>query len=191
MNIGVDCDDVLAQLYPAFFLYHNVIYGTTFTLEKTKKYYLWETYPFSYDHFLEEMQNFIHQYGHKLLTLPNSNPTLQKLSDNNTLYVITSRPNEYKNLTLDWINTHYPGIFNDVFFGNSFSPSGPTISKSQFCEDLSIDILIEDALHNAEECAEKCEVLLLDYPWNSNSKHPSIQRVSNWNQILEHIELKY
>ena len=61
--------------------------------------------------------------------------------------------------------------------------------KDEICNDLNLDLIIEDSPYYSKNCAEKgIKVLLLDKPWNQNCEHENIIRVNNWKEVLEKIK---
>ncbi len=49
------------------------------------------------------------------------------------LVVVTSRQHAIQDLTLDWIDRNFPGIFQEVFFGNHWALEGVATKKSDIC----------------------------------------------------------
>ena len=77
--------------------------------------------------------------------------------------------------TVEWIETHFPGIFQDIHFGNHWAKEGKSVSKSEICKRIGASCLIDDNPGYALECAEKgIDVLLydwnLDYPWSKTEE---------------------
>ena len=112
---------------------------------------------------------------------------LEKLKNKNKIYVITARGERAKEITEKWIGNNYPNIFDKIYFTNQFSQTGVKTTKAIVCDDLDIDIFIEDSLDFALECAKpNRKVFLLDYPWNKTDKLPNgVTRVYSWKEIFE------
>jgi hypothetical protein len=49
------------------------------------------------------------------------------------LVVVTSRQHVIQDVTLDWLDAHFPGLFSEVYFGNHFALQGASRSKSDIC----------------------------------------------------------
>jgi len=62
--------------------------------------------------------------------------------------------------------------------------------KSDLCLKLGVEVLVDDCLEFAEECADKgIKVLLLDSPWNQTDSLPkNVKRMKNWDEIVAHIK---
>ena len=80
-----------------------------------------------------------------------------------------------------------PSASERLCFGNHYSLDGISITKKRICNNLGIDILIEDSIEYALECMnDKRSVFLLDCLWNQRSDLPqSIKRYMNWDEIAE------
>ena len=103
------------------------------------------------------------------------------------LYIVTAR---HFSLTFStWIRIYknYKSIFDGIKFANSFTKSRFSKKKSEICKKLWADIIIEDNLENAIECAnEGIKVYLIDKPWNQaydKKKHKWIIKVNSWSEI--------
>lgn len=93
------------------------------------------------------------------------------MKERHDLVVVTSRQHIIRDETLEWIDTHFPGIFSDIHFGNHFAKSGQSRKKSEICEQVGADVLIDDNPRYAHECASSgMHVLLFNwkkqYPWS-------------------------
>lgn len=141
--------------------------------------------------------------------------TLRAHADHCRYVVVTSRQHSIAKQTLEWLSTHYPGIFADVLFGNHWGPSGTTKrTKLDMCRAAGATLLIDDSPAYAAEVASAGITALLfgDYPWNRGDRHeplvlppgggsgaaallpaagateglpPLVHRVSSWAQVSE------
>ncbi|URE37902.1 5' nucleotidase, deoxy (Pyrimidine), cytosolic type C protein (NT5C) [Musa troglodytarum] len=110
-------------------------------------------------------------------------------------FFILSRQNAIKNHTLEWIEKHYPGLFQEIHFGNHFALDGVSRPKSEICKSLGAHVLIDDNPKYALECAEVgIRVLLFDYhnsyPWckaGSATSHPMVTKVHNWQEVEQQL----
>jgi len=101
------------------------------------------------------------------------------------LHVVTARHFLLRFATWVWLYINYKHIFDSVEFANFFTRF--STKKSEICKKLWANIIIEDNLENAIECAnEWIKVYLIDKPWNQNydkKKHKWITKVSSWSEI--------
>jgi uncharacterized HAD superfamily protein len=101
------------------------------------------------------------------------------------LHVVTARHFLLRFATWIWLYLNYKHIFDSVEFANFFTRF--STKKSEICKKLWADIIIEDNLENAIECAnEWIKVYLIDKPWNQaydKKKHKWIIKVNSWSEI--------
>ncbi|KAJ8621245.1 hypothetical protein MRB53_029774 [Persea americana] len=127
--------------------------------------------------------------------IPGAHHALKRLSSFCSLSVVTSRQNAIKDHTIEWIEKHYPGVFQEIHFGNHFALDGQSRPKSEICRSLGAQVLIDDNPRYAIECAEAgIKVLLFDYndsyPWcktGSGTPHPLVTKVYNWHEVERHL----
>jgi len=195
MKIGVDIDDTLLDFIGTYAIFHNEIYKTNLKKEdfktysfnpvggRTTKQAVNTVKQFYKTDFFKEMQPF-----------PGAVGVLQKLKENNKLFIVTSRPHNMKEETSEWVLKYFPNIFSDIFFSSNHytkaKNSGRT--KAEICCDLEVSLLIDDSLAYAKQCIEKgINVFLFgdNNPWNQNhEEHENITRVKDWNEIMEKLK---
>lgn len=123
--------------------------------------------------------------------IPGAQQALENLSKVCNMSIVTSRQYAIQDHTIQWIETHFPGLFQKIHFGNHFALNGKSISKSEICRSLGAEVLIDDNPTYAIECAEAgIKVLLFDYensyPWSKTelvNGHPLVTRVHNWGEV--------
>lgn len=69
-------------------------------------------------------------------TIPGASDALLRLRDSCDLVVVTSRQHIIQEATLEWIDKHYPSIFQEVYFGNHFALEGVSRKKSDICRSV-------------------------------------------------------
>lgn len=192
MKIAIDLDEVLAEYLASFLEFHNKKHGTDL-----KKHHFSKTYKVEevLGETEEEMTERIYHFYKtedfkKIKPSAGSIKAIQKLKKNHELFIVTSRQNHVSAPTIEWINKHFPDSFSGILFGNHFSKEGPAKAKSEICKEIGAEILIDDSLDYAKECAGKgIKVLLFDHPWNQAETLPkNIQRVYSWQEILKIIK---
>lgn len=123
--------------------------------------------------------------------IPGALEALTRMRSSHDLVVVTSRQHVIQDATLEWIDRHYEGVFEEVYFGNHFALEGVSRRKSEICKSINASVLIDDNPGYAVECAEAgINVLLYDwnlaYPWSKLDKgkmHPLITIVRNWEEV--------
>lgn len=135
---------------------------------------------FKSDHFSEGIE-----------VIPGAFESLRRLKDGHELVVVTSRQHVIREPTLEWIDRHFPSIFDAVHFGNHFALEGTSRKKSEICHAVGAQVLIDDNPNYAMECAAAgIHVLLYDwehgYPWSKTANgpvHERITRVRDWQEV--------
>lgn len=190
MVIGIDFDDVLADTVGQLIEFHNDVYGTTLTRDQFHSPRWWEVWGGTRDQSVKKFFEFKDTSHFKnVQPVEYAIDAIDELSKNHTLVVITSRQIEFVEETNDWIKKHFPNKFKDIFLANHahWALSGESTTKLEICKKEQVNILIEDNLEYAEECAEEgIQVLLLDTPWNQGKLPDNVYRVHSWKEIVTH-----
>ena len=194
MNIGVDIDEVLAELTEAFLGYHNSLYGT-----KLKKK---DMFSYSYHEVIgekeeETRQKLLHFFNsdffHNIKTVQGAQKAIALLAKEHKLSIITARPHFIRQQTEYLIENNFPTYFTSITLTNQWHGRGAKRSKSEVCKEMNVSIMIDDSLHHALDCASQgVYVLLMDinYPWNQTSEKlpENIKRVHSWKEIVAEIK---
>lgn len=173
--IGIDCDDVLSETMCE-------ILKTSFFVEKGIKredlicYNLWENPKLGLN-FEEAKQVFSDFFDSEQYR--NAQPmkwAREKLelrkAQGHQLILVTGREISFKERTVQWVNQHFPLLFDDFLFSNH--NTGDKIPKSELCKQLGIQVMVEDYWDFALEVSQKWILcFLLDKPWG---------RSPNWEQ---------
>ncbi len=189
MIIGVDVDDVLADFMNSMIKYHNDRYDTNYSREDFRSYNLWKTLGGNEEDAVKKIYDFYHtSHFDNISPTEGSQDAVEKLSKNNTLRVITSRPHDIHDQTLSWLDRYFLGKFEEAHFTNEWAGGiGKPTRKKDVCLEHNVDILIEDSLAYANECvSNRTRVYLMDRPWNqSENLSKKITRVYSWEDILD------
>lgn len=183
MNIGVDIDGVLADSLSTWVAEMNRYFC------KEKKLHDCVVYQFEkiYDVTWEEMDFFFRTYQDRLLSglecLPEASIYMKKLNSLHNIYLITARPEEFRDLTESWLKE------KDIPYKSLIMTDYQ--DKTPFCKALNLDLFIEDSLQNALTVSKlEIPVLLFDAPYNQSILPDNVIRVFNWSQIFTIIEGK-
>lgn len=189
MNIGVDMDSVIAEIIRPIDAFHNRVYNTRFEYDNHNTYDLQALWACS----KEEMYNRIFEFYHSpefLNTKPieGSQKGIQELSKLHNLHLITARPHDIEQKTEQWLNTFFPQQFTSITHTNLISKNGKGIGlkKSTIGKRLKIDIMIDDHIPYALDCAEhEIYTLLFRAPWNERTivSHPHLKKVATWTEV--------
>jgi len=187
MRIGIDVDEVLADLMNPLVRFHNENYETNLSRKHFKTFNLWETWGGTEEDAKQKVYDFFQSgYFRNIKPVENSQESINILSKKNNLVIVTSRPDYIKEKTLSWIKENFQDCFLDVYFTSEWSNNGKT-RKTDICKKINTNFMIEDDLNKSIEIAKiGINVLLFDCPWNKSPNLPkNITRIYNWNEILQ------
>ncbi|KAJ8543048.1 hypothetical protein K7X08_005571 [Anisodus acutangulus] len=191
--VAVDVDEVLGNFVSALNEFVADRYSAYHSVSEYHVYEFFKIWKCSRDEADIRVHEFFKTSYFKtgIRPIPGARQTLQKLSRFCNLSIVTSRQNAIKDHTIEWIERHYPGLFQDMHFGNHFALNGQSIAKSDMCRSLGATVLIDDNPRYAIECAQVgIKVLLFDYensyPWSKSESlngHPMVKKVHNWGEV--------
>lgn len=198
--VAVDMDDVLSETNQAVADWHNDAYGTNLDLSQFYYYYYWKNPGWGTpDETFRKVEEFYATDRlDKAKPVPGALEALKKLKEMGfRLVVVTARQRRELDRSVRWIETHYPGIFDDMICtGQSQETLAEEhevltkLSKADVCKKLNAKFLVDDSLENALKCVthpEPTPVLLFgDNAWNQReSKYTNIKDELSFAQRLE------
>jgi len=193
MNIGVDIDEVLAELTEAFLEYHNRTYGTSFKKKDMFSYSYHEVIGGTEEETRQKLLAFFNtDFFRNIKTVEGAKEAIALLAKKHQLSIITARPHFIRQQTEHLIESHFPKYFSSIILTNQWHGIGAKRSKSEVCKERKVSIMIDDSLHHAKDCAAQGIYVLLmdiDYPWNQATELPeNIKRVHSWEEIVTEID---
>src|SRR5579859_1774773 len=128
--IAVDFDDTLSYTNRTICDWHNKTYGTNLSLDQFHSYYYWKNPGWGNP---REAVNKVKAF----LTSPAASDippiegaqrgTRRLKEAGYTLVVITARMHEVAESSVEWLEKHFPGIFDTIYFTSAFqAPEGET-----------------------------------------------------------------
>jgi len=189
MNIGVDMDSVIVDIMGPLDLFHNRAYKTNLKYDDHRIYDLSTVWLCSKEEVGKRIYEFY--YSPEFLSvkpIAHSQEKLRELSKLHNLHLITSRPSEIEEMSKKWLHTYFPHIFTSVHHTNQATKNKKeeTHKKSAIAKKLKIDIMIDDHITYALDCADnEILTLLFDAPWNRHytNTHTFLKRVASWEEI--------
>ncbi len=190
MRIGFDLDEVLADNMPALVRFHNEMYDTHLTKDDILDYNISSAFGCDLDEAYRRVTEFYYSpHVRTILPLYNSVEIITKLHKDHTMVIITARPECAKELSKQWIDTYFPGVFDELYHVEHHILSIEKISKADACTQLGVSLFVDDAPHNALGCRHAgIDSLLFDQPWNRHVPSSEVKRVYSWDDILSHIQ---
>ena len=198
-KIAVDVDEVLGQFLVSLNAYYLETFAKSYDISHYDEYYFCKIWDMSPEAAEDVVHNFYksHHFTDGINPVPGALAGLKELKSKCDLVVITSRQNVIQDMTRKWIETHYPGIFSEIYFCNHFAKDGTSISKSKMASRVGADMLIDDNPGYAIDCATNgLDVILFDYesryPWSKACKeHERIHTCGSWSDVLKKISQLY
>ncbi|KAF9976287.1 hypothetical protein BGZ73_008833 [Actinomortierella ambigua] len=197
--IAVDLDEVLARTSLAIAEFHNDTYGTNLTMDDFISYDYSKIWGGTREESILKWRAFFDSpYFLKVEPVEGSLETLKLLKSRRfSLVIVTARQQFVAELTKKFVDRHYPGIFESIYFANHYLTEQERLTfiskpKSAICRDVGAELLIDDSLENAIEVAQEgISVLLFDlhgeYRWNKlapgEELPEKITRVKSWKDI--------
>ena len=184
-KIGVDIDAVLTKEGRGE---ENIWYQEIcnyFDLQEQQRnvYDFTEAFGVSNEEVKQFMADKAHEIFRSLPPAPKAKQVLTKLKNQGfTIILITARNDKYRNLTLNWLEKHQIP-FDQLIHSKH---------KADVCQELGVELFIDDKLENLQSIKENMEIPLLLMDMDHNQHYEgAIPRVNNWLEIKEKINKIY
>lgn len=193
VRVAVDVDEVLGRFVYTLNEFCKERYGMAYGVTDYWVYEfakIWNCSQERSNHIVHEFFKSQH-FNDGIPVIPGAYDALSRLAVSHELVVVTSRQHVIQDVTLNWIDRHYRGLFQEVYFGNHFALEGTSRKKSDICRAIGASVLIDDNPAYARECAAAgINVLLYDwedgYPWSKLQAGESselITVVRDWDEV--------
>jgi 5'(3')-deoxyribonucleotidase len=195
-TIAVDVDDVLALSVEAWVAFSNKQWGTHLTADDYHEDWikLWGVDE------EERRRRASHIYTSGLLTtyrsLEQAEAVLQRLARRYKLVITTSRVEDVKQETLDWLERHFGNMFSEIHLTGFYDKFGDAkavrMTKGALLESIGADYLIDDQPKHCLAAAEVgvTAILFGDYVWNRDVKKlpPAVIRCRDWRAVGKYFD---
>lgn len=197
VRIGVDLDEVLVQFIPAITKYYNTQFEASLSLDSYDGRDWSEIWQIEREGVNKVLSDFS-KTGEfeKFEPIPGAKEVLEDLKKTGRFefYLITARSQDQSQKTLQWINTHFCDIFNNVVFANSHGQNSslPKKEKVEICKELKCSVMIDDLYSHLEKCIPfGIRGILFNfnggYNWCnayiSNNKNNNLNHATSWKEI--------
>lgn len=187
MKIAFDLDDVLADTTNSVMQFHNETYGTSLSRSDFITTNWSDVFGSTKEETFYKFEEYVNSaYYDKLAPIKGAIDFVTGLAADHILVVITSRQQELTARTHKWIKQYFPELFADIYVTNhpQWARTGIPKTKRQVCDEITVDLLIEDNLDYALECVTpERPVYLFDTPWNQGETPDGITRIHDWQDI--------
>src|SRR5579872_2931745 len=141
--IAVDVDDVLATHVETFIAHSNTTYGTSLNFDDYSERWgaMWGV-----DSQEVERRALEFQTSETILnfdTKPDAKKALHILRERYDLSIVTARRKHLIDTTYQWVEKHFPNIFEEVHFVPIWEPNSK-VTKADICKQIKANYLIDD-----------------------------------------------
>jgi len=189
-KIGIDIDEVVVEFVNPYLKIYNQKYNRKKRFEDINNFDLWIPLGITKEDAFEITYKFYDSEDFDNIPFVNgAREGIKRLTKDNELFFITSRPLKIKEKTEQFFRKNFPELNYEIIFSGDIWGSQEK-KKPVICKRLCIENIIEDNINYAFDCAKSGIITyLLNKPWNQNGNLPkNIIRVKSWNEILERLE---
>lgn len=182
-RIAIDIDEVLVKFLYPLAKHHNKVHKLW---SKPKYNYIYrEVFDIDESTSQQMVREFYKSKAFMdLVPIKGSQAAMYSLKRHaNKMYVVTGRQDVVRDETETWIESFFPGVFDDVILTNSFTPN--EIHKADICRALNIGLIIDDNKSICDRCIND-GVKALNYigedeiyPWCEESDIS----IRDWNEL--------
>lgn len=191
--IAVDIDEVLFPLISDLIGYVDREHSVKLSPEEFVTYRLEDIWHGGPVEGLAVYESYEKQMNLGVAPLEGAAEALKTLSDLFYVIVMTSRTQEIDKKTRDWLDRHFPEIFNEVHILGNRKQSISWRPKGEVCKEVGVSHFIDDSLaHALDVSSYGIDTLLFgDYSWNQADELPEgVTRVKNWQEVLEYFDVR-
>ncbi|KAI8071549.1 hypothetical protein BC940DRAFT_330788 [Gongronella butleri] len=196
-TIAVNLDNTLTNTLSALLQWHNDTYHTQYKWHDLTTTDLWRVWGGSEEDTCNKIRQFYQsEYFHNIKPIDDFALEALKMLKKRKfhLVIITSRQQFIAEETKRFVDKHYPGIFESIYFCNLGLSETEQLeymskTKSAICRDIGVDVMIDHQMEHALDCASLgVDVLLYDrrgqYQWNHQQQEAQVTRVRSWREII-------
>ena len=187
MKIGIDIDNVLSNFNEILlndYLEHDKVLNNSGIIHKDE--YIRKMFDWDVSYEQEYYKNNIERLASFFTPIEDSSKYINKLKNTgNEIYIISGRDNgEYSdphNMTINWLKK-YNIPYDRLILTNAYKHQ----EKADICNELGIDIMIDDSVNVCAKCSENnIECILFKTPYNK--KEYRFNRLGSWKEIYDYI----
>lgn len=184
-SIAIDLDDVLAAHAEAFVQFSNERYKTNLTVDDYTDHWgeIWRVE----EEEAERRSAEFHTPGVAMAFGAKSEAidTLRKLKEHYDLFVVTARNKKLIDITREWLDKEFPGIFSGIHFVPIWEPNN-RITKAEISKEIGATYLIDDLVQHCNLAAEAGMIAILfgHYSWNRDDPlNKNVVRLKDWHSV--------
>ena len=202
MRIGIDFDDVIIDFAGAFLKFHNKNYGTSLKYSDLTDYYFSNVIGIDTQTAIDRVMEFFKSDDIKDANhIEGVKEALIELKLNgHELIIVTSRPDCFKDVTVNWINRNLEegiNMFSDVHHIVSCEEelSGDNVfqTKAEFIRENPVDIFIDDRYSHLVDIGKLgIKTILFSRIWNEKDPLlPNMYRADSWGEVVKVVNVEF
>lgn len=194
LRLGIDTDNVLVPTFEALLQWWNKKHNTNITTKDLGSHEFSTTFGMSKEAAVNMFEDFFKTWSFRFLgPFDEAKFVIDSLREKAELYNVTARPKKYHPFTTSWTKRNFEDAFKIIRFCNYHDLSDKIITKAEICKQYGIQMLVDDNIDYANECAEQgIRVLLFDnhgtYGWSQGKTHELVTKIPSLYSIKHHVE---
>jgi uncharacterized HAD superfamily protein len=180
MKIGIDIDGVLCDQILYIVKEAKKRYGITIDKNLITRYAIHEFTNLTHEQLMEIFTDSTIIGNVEIIN--DANIAVNELYKYYEIHLVTARPLDVKEATIQWLSKH-----NFKYDRLAF-----TQNKKAYTLQHKLDYFIEDRYKTVLDLSTNClGIFLFDYPWNRRKIPKNIKRVTSWDEILKTLQPKH
>ena len=188
--LALDLDDLIYPFMQTLVPFTNARYGHTLDVDE------FDTHNFEilWGSSREEASRRIHECFFELdgtshpAPMAGADAAVKKLAEHFRLFIVTARPDEYRERTQKWLITHFPQTFEDLILCNLYIEEERVTRRTKASVVLELDAvgLVDDSPTHITDVAlaGRTAILFGDYRWNRAAViPPNAHRANTWTEV--------
>ncbi len=179
-KIGVDIDGVIADSQPVIIEKLNQLFEKNYSLKDFMDFNPQKMFGIDRKQLDEVIMQKELEIIEEAVPLPGSVEILSNIFNTCQIQIVSARTTAYIGQTRDWLDKYKIPYHGLQLLGQH--------DKRSCCQDLCVDLFIEDSKKNADQISScGIPVLLMDATYNQGLLPQMVTRVYNWNEIRDYI----
>ncbi len=171
--IGIDVDNVIAATDKKIRELIELCFGISSQQEDITSWYYSTSIGITKEQEQYVLEKLHSKYISELKLIDAAKESLDLISNEYSIWLLTSRPSYTKDLTIKWLKE------KSITYDKLFFVENKTVLADK------VTFLVEDKAETALDFSSLgVKVYLFDYPWNRKASNPLIVRVFSWHHLL-------
>lgn len=193
-RVAIDLDDTLAATIEGTLAFVSRRLGKEFEKGDITAIEYWAAYGISDSEAIAQVQAYNLEGFPGLQPLEGAYDTLVSLRNRYSFYIVTAREKSTAQVTSDWVDRHFTGLFEDVIFAGNPFINKEAQPKEVICRELKASLLIDDSVAHVNACAGIgiTSILFGGHAWHPRDEDVGrhITKIADWKGVKEYFDAK-